>query len=109
MDTMSKLRMVKTRLEIEEDDVTLDNEIYVYLEMAQNMILDKMYGFKPEKRETVVEVPKRYEMTQIEAVVMGYLHKGADGELVHNENGINRTFKEPDMQTYINNNVYQVI
>lgn len=109
MDTMSKLRMVKTRLEIDEEDVTLDNEIYDYLAMAKELILDKMYGFKPEKRAEVTEVPQRYEMVQIGAVVKGYLQKGAEGETVHNENGINRTFKEPDMETYIYNHVYQVI
>lgn len=109
MDTQSKLRMVKIRLDISEDDTTLDNEMYVYLEMAKEMILNKMYGFKPEKRNTVTEVPKRYEMTQIEAVITGYSRKGAEGEKVHNENGINRTFKETDMETYIHNHVYQVL
>lgn len=109
MDTTSKLTVIKTMLNIPESDITLDNEISVYLEMAASEILNWMYINKPEKRSTVREVPTRYEIVQINAVVNAYGHKGAEGEKVHNENGINRTFKYDDMVAYIRTHVFQVI
>ena len=109
MDTTSKLTVIKTMLNIPEGDTALDNEISVYLEMAASEILNWMYINKPDKRETVLDVPTRYEMVQINAVVNGYSHKGAEGETVHNENGINRTFRFDDMIAYIRTHVFQVI
>lgn len=109
MDTQSKLTVIKTMLNIPESDITLDNEISVYLDMAANEILNWMYINKPGKRETVKAVPTRYEMVQIHAVVNGYSHKGAEGETVHNENGINRTFKYDDMIAYIRTHVFQIV
>ena len=109
MDTASKLAVVKTYLEIPQDDTTLDNEISVYLDMAKNEILNWMYINKPDKRATATEVPTRYEIVQINAVVNAYNHKAAEGETVHNENGINRTFKYDDMVAYVRTHVFQVI
>lgn len=109
MDTTSKLTVIKTMLSIPESDITLDNEISVYLEMAASEILNWMYINKPEKRAAANAVPTKYEMVQIHAVVNGYSHKGAEGETVHNENGINRTFRFDDMIAYIRTHVFQVI
>lgn len=109
MDTASKLAVVKTSLGIPQDDTTLDTEISVYLDMAKNEILNWMYINKPDKRTKATEVPTRYEMVQINAVVNAYNHKGAEGETVHNENGINRTFKYDDMVAYVRTHVFQVI
>ena len=109
MDTTSKIMVVKTSLRIPQEDTTLDNEISVYLEMAAHLILDWMYINKPDKRSEVTEVPTRYEMVQINAVVNAYNHQGAEGETVHNENGINRTFKYDDMVAYVRTHVFQVI
>lgn len=109
MDTTSKLTVIKTMLSIPESDITLDNEISVYLEMAASEILNWMYTNKPEKRAAATAVPLKYEMVQIHAVVSGYSHKGAEGEKVHNENGINRTFRFDDMIAYIRTHVFQII
>lgn len=109
MDTTSKIRVIKTLLDIPQDDTTLDNEISVYLDVAKNEILNWMYINKPARRAEVRDVPTRYEMVQVEAVVNGYSHKGAEGEKVHNENGINRTFKYDDMIAYIRTHVFQII
>ena len=109
MDTQSKLTVIKTMLNIPISDTTLDNEISVYLDMAKNEILNWMYINKPERRTEVRDVPTKYEMVEVQAVVNGYSHKGAEGETVHNENGINRTFKYDDMIAYIRTHVFQVI
>lgn len=109
MTNAEKLADIKVMLEIAESDTTLDGELSAYLNMAKAEILNWMYINKPEKREVVTDVPTRYEIVQINAVVSGYNHKGADGETVHNENGINRTFKYADMVAYIRTHVFQVV
>ena len=109
MDLQSKLKMVKTLLEIPADDVTLDGELYVYLDMSGMEILNWLYINKPALRKDVTEVPQRYEIVQVSAVVNGYSHRGAEGEIVHNENGINRQFVYDDMVSYIRHHVFQII
>ena len=109
MTLQRKLQMVKTLLSVPADDVTLDGELYVYLDMAGMEILNWMYINKPSKRSEVTEVPQRYEDIQIQAVVNGFSHKGAEGEKVHNENGINRQFVYDDMVAYVRHHVYQII
>ena len=104
-----KLQTIKTTLGINLDDVTIDNELSAYLDMAANEILNWMYINHPSQRGADEEVPARYENTQVMAVVHGYSHKGAEGETVHNENGINRTFVYADMLDYIRSNVFQIL
>lgn len=109
MDAQGKLSLVKTILGISASDTSQDEELSAYLDMAGEEILNWMYTNKPTKRATVNEVPRKYNMTQIHAVVNGFSQKGAEGEEVHNENGINRTFKYDDMISYIRAKVFQVI
>lgn len=109
MDAQGKLSLVKTILGISASDTSQDEELSAYLDMAGEEILNWMYTNKPAKRATVKEVPRKYNMTQIHAVVNGFSQKGAEGEKVHNENGINRTFKYDDMISYIRAKVFQVI
>ena len=104
-----KLKTIKTMLGIAIDDVSNDNEISAYLDMAKEEILNWMYINRPSDRSAEEDVPTRYEIVQIHSVVSGYSHKGAEGEKVHNENGINRTFVYADMVDYIRSNVCQLI
>jgi len=108
MTLQSKLAVIKTMLD-PASDTSLDGDISVYLEISKEEILNWLYINHPEKRKGVTDVPTRYEMVQVHAVVNGYSHKGAEGEKVHNENGINRTFKYDDMIAYIRNHVFQLI
>ena len=109
MTTDSKLALVKSMLDIATEDTTIDGALSAYLDMAKEEILNWMYINHPSQRETVTEVPTRYEIVQVHAVVSGYSHKGAEGEKVHNENGINRTFVFADMVAYIRAHVFQLI
>lgn len=109
MTNAEKMAQIKIMLEIAVDNTTIDGELSAYLNMAKEEILNWMYINKPDKRSSVREVPTRYEIVQIYAVVNGYNGKGAEGEKVHNENGINRTFVYADMVAYIRGNVFQVV
>ena len=111
MTTAEKLTLVKTILGISASDTSLDEELTAYLNMAGEEILNWMYINHPDQRPEGAEaiVPVRYSMVQIHAVVNGYSHKGAEGETVHNENGISRTFVYDDMISYIRSNVFQII
>lgn len=80
----------------------LERSISAYLKSAGKEILNWRYGYSSEIPGTV---PKEYEMTQIHAVIAGYSISGAEGQTQHSENGINRSFRYPDMLAYIRSNV----
>ena len=76
----------------EETDETA---ISAFLQRAESAILNEMYRAWSEWPE-VVEVPERYHMAQCELAVR-YLNRiGGEGEVVHKENGIDRTYKSVD-------------
>lgn len=82
----------------DNDDQNAEARLSAYLQAAGREIVawrgNGMAG-------TVYEVPAEFEMTQIYAVIAGYGISGAEGQTQHSENGINRTFKYPDMIDYI--------
>ena len=104
MSSAEKLMVLKTML---NDESVADTNLTAYLAFAKNEILNWMYNGKIP--ENVTDVPSRYENTQIMAVIAGLNHAGAEGERVHNENGINRSFSHSDMVDYIRQYVFQVV
>lgn len=82
-----------------------DEKLGVYLTLAGREILQWMYSLVGGVPEDVTEVPPKYTVTQIYAVLAGYTHAGAEGERQHNENGVNRVFNSTDMLDYIHQNV----
>lgn len=66
-----------------------DDVLLAYLSMAGQKVLRKAYPYKP----TVTEVPLQYEMNQIEIAVYLLDKIGAEGEISHNENGVNRAYE----------------
>lgn len=81
--------------QIETMQILLDNDpsatsevCSVYLSVAAEMMLKRLYPFDP----TQTEIPNQYSMTQCELAVRLFLKRGAEGETSHNENGINRTY-----------------
>lgn len=74
-----------------EDDVQIIN---AYLDIAANKILNKAFPFMDT---SVMEVPTKYQSLWIDATVYLILKRGAEGEVTHNENGINRTWENGDL------------
>ena len=77
-----------TRALIGSDVNATDELVNIYLDIAARKMLDRLYPFKTTE-ETIPEV---YQMDQCELAARLYLRRGAEGEVSHNENGINRTY-----------------
>lgn len=67
----------------------------VYLEMAAQKILDRMYPYRTSHEG--IEVPERYVFIQLNIVVYWYNKRGAEGQIQHIENGIHRNFGAADI------------
>lgn len=102
MSADEKLDMVLSFLDIPANDPEATRIEESYLPAAEHEILAWRYGNREDAPE---EVPKRFEMLQIQAVVSGFSAAGAEGESYHSENGIVRQFYYPDMMRFIHMNV----
>ena len=94
MTINEKIAMVKT---LANDSELTDELVAVYLTKAESAIRNRMYPFDlPIDKETeepiTFEVPAKYEVLQCELACEYILKRGAEGEISHNENGINRTY-----------------
>ncbi len=90
-ETISKLEQLKSLLGISGTDE--DALLLTLLSIAAQKILNRVYPYD----STVTEVPARYEAKQVEIAVYLYNKRGAEGQIVHNENGINRTYESADV------------
>lgn len=60
----------------------------VYLSLAKDKIMARRFPFGTDE----TAIPTEYEILQCELAERLYLRKGAEGEISHNENGINREY-----------------
>lgn len=81
----------------ETDEIILS----AYLDLAGEKILSKCYPFHPEKRE----VPVKYHSLQVEIASYLINKRGAEGEISHDENGINRTYESASVPDSMLKNV----
>ena len=91
MSEKDKLEILKSLVEIVGD--TKDKALTVYLDLAAQKILERLYPFDKEQRE----VPQRYAYRQCEIAAYFWNKRGAEGETAHNENGISRTYENADV------------
>ncbi len=106
MNCATKLSMLKTLLNIDAADTSQDDKLSVYLELSHDEIINWMYINYADKPADA-EMPEKYDVTQVQAVVAGFNLQGGENELKHVENGITREFSYPDMQAFIRARVYQ--
>ena len=107
MTDAQKLETLSTLLD-DGGAVPSEDKLEVYLALAKNEILQWMYHLVGGVPESVADIPDKYEVTQIYAVVAGYTHAGAEGQNQHIENGVQRAFVYSDMLDYIRNNVMAI-
>lgn len=91
MTQEQKRTMLNIMLGASESDEFLD----VYLELAAQKILNRMYPFKDNYDG--LEVPDRYVAIQLK--IANYLigKIGAEGQIQHIENGIHRNYGSADI------------
>lgn len=87
MNTAEKITRVQTLLGNDPD--ATDGLIEIYLDDAEDAIMNRIYPFGVPND---AEMPTRYESIQCQLAQRYFLRRGAEGEIVHNENGVNRTY-----------------
>lgn len=92
MTTADKIAM--TQVLIGPEAEATESEVIVYLSIAEQKIIDKAFPFKHDE---IITMPSKYDILQCEIACYLYNKKGAEGETVHNENGINRTYENADV------------
>lgn len=108
MTDAQKLTTIKTLLS-DGGELPSDDKLQTYLTLAASEILAWIYHLVGGVPTGVVDVPARYNGTQIYAVIAGYTHAGAEGEHLHLENGVHRHFSYDDMLGYIHDNVLPIV
>ena len=72
---------------------TVEAVVSAYLAMAGDAILNRAYPFATEQERGSLTVPIRYQNLQCEIAAYLLNKRGAEGETMHNENGINRGYE----------------
>ena len=84
-------KIILVRSQINEDaSVSSDETIAVYLLLACNKMLERLYPYDTTKEAS--DIPSRYDVLQCELAARLYLRRGGEGEISHEENGVNRTY-----------------
>lgn len=83
------------RMMLDPDDNTDPDTLEVFLELAAQKVLNRMYPYKDDY--TGLEVPDRYAMIQLNICVYWLNKRGAEGEIQHIENGIHRNYGSSDV------------
>lgn len=91
MTNAEKLTLLKNMYGDSEDEAVLT----AYLSIAAGTVLKRLYPFDETKTEN--DIPAKYHTTQVN--IANYLlgKRGAEGEIKHNENGIERTYESGDV------------
>ena len=92
MTQAEKISMVQTL--VEGDPGATDTVVPVYLTLALNTMLERLFPFDSTKDGG--DVPMRYDTLQCELAARYYLRRGGQGEISHEENGVNRTYGTVD-------------
>lgn len=87
-------KIAKLRTMIDDHDEP-DEVLSVYLDLAGDKILNRMYPYKTDY--TGLEVPDRYVSVQLKVSAYGLLKRGAEGQIQHIENGIHRNYGSADI------------
>ena len=86
----------KMKLLIEPESVP-DETLQTLLEFAGRKVLNRAYPF----REDISAVPERHEGVQIRAAIELYSKLGAEGQISHSENSINRVWESADISNSV--------
>lgn len=88
MENTTAISTVKTL--VENDPSATDEIVTIYLQDAQAAILRRLYPFGIPA--DVTAVPAIYELLWCKLAARYFLRRGAEGENLHGENGIERRY-----------------
>lgn len=91
---MDKLAELRRMLEPATED---DAVLLSYLDQAKEMIVTRMFPYATEEEIEYATVPKRFEYKQVRIALYLLNKRGAEGETLHNENGISRRYRNGDL------------
>ena len=92
MTNEQKIDMLRRMMPGDDTDQGI---LEVYLELAAQKILNRMYPYKDDY--TGLEVPDRYTATQLKIANYMINKIGAEGQIQHIENGIHRNYGSADV------------
>ena len=69
---------------------TDDDVLYTYLTLARNIVLQKAFPYG----DGTEEFPGKYDAVQVEIAAYMMNKRGAEGEVVHLENGVSRHYED---------------
>lgn len=78
-----------------------DDVLISYLKIAGEKVINRAYPYD----DTVTEVPRRYGALQCEIAAYLLNKRGAEGEISHSENGVNRTYGSADVPESLMSNI----
>ena len=100
-----KEKLAKIAVLISPDTASSDL-LSVLLEQAEEIVLNKRYPFGAPEGALV---PKQYEQIQLRIAVELYSKMGAEGQIGHNENGVNRTYEAADVSPSLLRQIMPVV
>ena len=92
MTGSEKTNIVRTL--VESDAGATDEIIAVYLDLAGHAMLERLFPYDTSKEST--DIPPRYDTIQCELAARYFLRRGGQGEINHEENGVNRQYGTVD-------------
>ena len=93
-------KIATVRVLVENDPDATDETIAVYLNLACGAMLERLYPYDSDK--TAADIPERYDMIQCELGSRYFLRRGGQGEINHEENGVNRQWASVDDADILN-------
>lgn len=101
MTMEKKIDMLRRMMDGDETD---EGILEVYLELAGQKILNRMYPYREDYEG--LEVPDRFAMIQLNIAVYMLYKRGAEGEIQHIENGVHRNYGSSDIPDALLKDVY---
>ena len=94
MTEVEKLTLLRAMVGTPNTDENWSDDVLIsYLTIAGRKIINRAYPYNDE----VTDVPRRYGYLQCEIAAYLLNKRGAEGEISHNENGINRSYESADV------------
>lgn len=101
MSTATMLKKVKML-----SPKTPEDTVGVYLDMATQAILNKLYPFSDSEEYYGVDgLPMKYESLAVRICVYLIRKEGAEGQTAHIENGVHRSYESADIPQSMLNEV----